>query len=128
LLGLTGSYSRFIKSYAQICRPLPLIELLKKDGFAWTSTASKAFQTLKVAMTTTPVMALPNFDMKFDVETDASTTGVGGALQQNRHLIAFISKELGSRWANLSVYEKELLAVFAVQKWGVIPVGQGFHY
>ena len=79
-------------------------------------------------MTTTPVMALPNFDMKFDVETDASTTGVGGALQQNRHLIAFISKELGSRWANLSVYEKELLAVFAVQKWGVIPVGQGFHY
>ena len=72
-----------------------------------------------MAMTTTTlVLALPNFTISFEIETDASSIGVGAVLQQNKHLIPFISKTLSPKWATLSVYEKELLViVFTVQKW-----------
>jgi len=60
---------------------------------------------------------LPDFSLPFEIETDASSYGRGAVLEQNRHSIAFISKKLGPRWQNLSVYEKELLAIiFVVQK------------
>ena len=66
-------------------------------------------------MTSAPVLALPDFEKQFIMETDASMYGIGAILQQGKHPIAFISKKLGPRWQNLSVYEKELLAiVFAV--------------
>ena len=115
-LGLTGYYRRFIKGYASICKPLT--ELLKKDGFQWNQEATEAFENLKAKMSSTPVLALPNFDKPFEIETDAASCGIGAVLQQDKHPIAFINKKLGPRSQKLSVYEKELLAiVFAVQKW-----------
>ena len=71
-----------------------------------------------MATTTTLVSALPDFTISFEIETDASSIGVGAVLQQNKHLIPFISKTLSPKWATLLVYEKELLViVFTVQKW-----------
>ena len=124
-MGLTGYYRRFIKGYASICKPLT--ELLKKDGFHWTQEATEAFADLKTKMSTAPVLALPNFDKPFEIETDAASCGISAVLQQDRHLIAFISKKLGPRWQKLSVYEKELLAiVFAVQRWEQYLIGRPF--
>jgi len=57
-------------------------------------------------MSTALLLALPNFDQQFEGETDASSTSIGAVLQQNRHPIAFISRQLGPKWAKLSVYEK----------------------
>jgi len=52
------------------------------------------------------------------VETDASATGIGAVLMQSGHPLAFISRALGPKSQQLSIYEKELLAVVhAVQKW-----------
>ena len=73
--------------------------MLKKDGFVWSETADEAFQTLKDAMTTAPVLALPSFELPFKIEMDASSYGIGAILKQNRHPIAFISKKLGPKWA-----------------------------
>uniref|UniRef100_A0A1J3IVR9 Transposon Ty3-I Gag-Pol polyprotein n=2 Tax=Noccaea caerulescens TaxID=107243 RepID=A0A1J3IVR9_NOCCA len=115
-LGLANYYRRFIKGYSVIAKPLST--LLKKEGFTWNPEADSAFQKLKLSLTTTPVLALPNFEKVFVVETDASNIGIGAVLMQDSHPICFISRALGPRHQALSVYEKELMAVVhAVQTW-----------
>jgi hypothetical protein len=108
-LGLTGYYRKFVKGYGILAKPLT--NLLTKKGFEWSEQAEIAFQQLKQAMSSTPVLALPDFQTPFTVETDACDTGVGAVLSQIGHPIAYISKALGVNNRKLSVYEKEFLAV-----------------
>ncbi|GJX65905.1 retrotransposon-related protein, partial [Tanacetum coccineum] len=116
-LGLTGYYRRFIKDYGGLAKPLT--QLLKKDCFQWSTEAEKAFQELKQAVIKPQVLALPDFNSTFIIETDASSRGIGAVLMKHGHPIAFISKALSPRNLLLSTYERELLAVIhAVQKWG----------
>ena len=89
----------------------PLTVLLKKNAFQWNPQAQIAFENLKQAMINSPVLALPNFEEEFVIETDASGFGIGAVLQQHGHPIAFLSKTLAAKHQSLSAYEKELLAV-----------------
>ena len=91
-LGLTGYYRRFVKSYASLAAPLH--DLLKRDNFQWTETLQQVFDFLKSAMTTTPVLALPNFTIPFILETDAFGVGIGAILSQSGHALAYFSKKL----------------------------------
>ena len=116
-LGLAGYYTKFVRHFTVIAEPL--LDLLKKDLlFIWTNTHAKAFTVLKQALCSAPVLALPDFSVPFHIETDASGSGVGAVLQQNGHPLAFINKALSPRNQDLSVYEKEYLAVLlAVKHW-----------
>ena len=115
-LGLTGYYRRFDRNYGIIAKPLT--QLLKKKMFQWSESAQQAFDNLKLAMSTTPVLALPDFTKPFTVETDACDDGIGAVLLQNSQPIAFLSKALGQTHKVLSIYEKEFLAlIMAVERW-----------
>ena len=84
----------------------------------WAQSHATAFQLLKEALCTAPVLALLDFSQPFHLDTDASGTGVGAVLHQNSHPLAFISKPLSPRNQGLTVYEKEYLAILmAVNHW-----------
>jgi hypothetical protein len=78
-LGLSGYYRKFIKHYAIISQPLTA--LLKKGAlFVWTPATGEAFCTLKTALITTHVLALPDFAAQFVIDTDACDVGIGAVL------------------------------------------------
>ena len=86
--------------------------------FVWITEHDEAFSALKTALSSAPVLALPDFSVPFAIETDACANGVGAVLVQQGHPLAFISKALGPHTMGLSTYEKEYLAILvAVEQW-----------
>lgn len=124
-LGLTGYYRRFVRNYGKIARPLT--DLLKKGKFLWNEDSSTAFKLLQQAITSAPVLAMPDFEQPFCIECDASGKGIGAVLFQNKKPIAFFSKALAESSLTKSVYEKELMAlVLAIQHWRPYLLGRKF--
>jgi len=96
----------------------PLTNLLRYKTFQWSPEAQIAFDKVKVAMTRAPILALPNFQATFTIETDACQDGIGAVLMQQGRPIAYLSKALGEKHKALSIYEKEFLAlIMAVERW-----------
>jgi hypothetical protein len=96
----------------------PLTSLLKKKQFSWSEEAQMAFDRLKTAMLSTPVLALLDFDKPFVVEIDATDLDFGAVLMQGDRPIAFLSKPLSATHKSLFIYEKEFIAlIMAVERW-----------
>ncbi|MCH97368.1 transposon TF2-1 polyprotein, partial [Trifolium medium] len=85
-LGLSGFYQKFIRGYAQIAQPLT--HLLQKNSFIWSSQAETAFNQLKDAMSSAPILTLPDFSKTFVIQTDASNYAMGVVLLQQGHPLA----------------------------------------
>jgi len=124
-LGLTGYYRKFIRAYGSIATPLTA--LLRKNAFHWLPAVTGAFLPLKEAVTSPPVLRLPDFTKQFTIECDACGTGLGAVLMQDGRPIAFFSQALKGRALLLSTCKKELLSlVSALQKWRPYLLGQPF--
>ena len=85
-IGACSYYRKFLKGFATIARPL--IDLTKKGVDVATLSQEKpaqdAIKTLKNALCTAPVLALPRWDRRFIIHSDASTTGIGAVLCHER--------------------------------------------
>lgn len=104
-----------------------LPDLLKADPFSWEECAQQAFEALKLVMTQTPILAMPNFSQPFVIEADASGFGVGVVLMQNGKPISYFSRMLSSKARQCSIYEQELMAiVLAVKRWNHYLLGHHF--
>jgi hypothetical protein len=124
-LGLTRYYHKFVKNYGKITTPLTA--LLKKNSFTWTPVVAQDFQTLKMAMCTTPIFSLPDFTKTFVLECDASGKGIGVVLMQEGRPLAFTNKQLSEINLGKSIYEKEMLSIFhVVDLWHPYLLGQCF--
>ena len=124
-LGLTGYYRKFVQNYGILARPLTT--LLKKGQFRWNEEAEVAFIALKKAMTSTPTLAMPNFQETFTIEADASGDGIGAVLSQQGKPITFMSHALGVTKKTRSTYAKEMLTIVeAIRTWRPYILGKKF--
>jgi hypothetical protein len=88
--------------------------LKKGVVFVWSQDQEVAFAALKAALSSAPVLALPNFARPFIIETDASDVSVLVVLMQDGYPLAFLSKALGIKSKGLSIYEKEYMTILLV--------------
>jgi hypothetical protein len=80
-LGFANFYRRFIQDFTKLAKPLTI--LTKKDQpWTWSDDQEQAFQALKRAFTTAPILRIPNDVNPFRLETDASDFATGAVLSQ----------------------------------------------
>ena len=116
-LGLTNYFRKFVQGYAALCKPLTALTC-KDVPFVWSAECSSAFQQLKNALITAPVLVLPDPSKPYEVVCDASGFGIGAVLLQDGRPVCFDSRKLSSAEKNYSATEQELLAVVhAMRTW-----------
>lgn len=120
-LGFANFYRRFIANYSGIVQPLT--RLTRKDvPFLWDSSAQSAFDSLKSAFTSAPILRHFHPDRQTIVETDASDYAIAAILSQvdpetqEIHPVTFHSRTMAPAELNYEIYDKELLAIFAAFK------------
>ena len=134
-LGFTGFYRRFVAGYSVIAHPLLMLQhghnIGKKNPtrkrkssnepvpWTWGDSQKRAFQSLKTALISAPILAYPDFSKPFELHVDACKEGLGCVLYQKEgstlRVIAYGSRALSKSERNYSVHKLEFLAF----KWAV---------
>src|SRR5258705_13949899 len=97
-IGFCNFYRRFISHYSNICKPLN--DLLRKNKvWEWTNEHYDAFNKLKAAFVSRPVLIIPDYSKPFIIEADASLFATGAVLLQedangDEHPAGYISHTL----------------------------------
>jgi hypothetical protein len=121
-LGFINFYHRFIKGFAQMVRPLHDLTM-KETPWTWESKQNKAFEQLKEAVTSEPVLKYANPREQFRMETDTSNFAYRAILSQKqptgkRHPVAYMSKSMTPAEKNYDIGNKEALAIVKpLQHW-----------
>ena len=129
-VGLVGHYRHFIKGFAKIAAPLYDLTSgdnkdKKSEHVDLSPEAREAFDRLKAACLQAPILAFPDFNKPFLLETDASGRGLGAVLSQKQadgryHPIAYASHVMNETEQRYHSNKQEFLAL----KWAVM---QQFH-
>jgi len=134
-LRFANFYRRFIKDYSKVVTLLT--RMTKKEGgkyvlFVWGPEQQAAFDLLKNAFMSAPILRHFDYDREIIVETDASDYISVGILSQYDdegilHPVAFYSKKYSPAECNYEIYDKELLAIVCVfEEWR--PHLEGLHH
>ena len=116
---MAGYYRPFIPNFASIAAPL--MELTHKGvEFKWTQECQRAFETLRDALVSPPVLAYPDFTKPFILHCDASGAGIGAVLTQKslegrERVVSYGSKALSKGEIKWCTYDKEFWAIV----WGI---------
>ncbi|GJP52880.1 hypothetical protein CLOM_g11966, partial [Closterium sp. NIES-68] len=99
----------------------PLTNLLKKNTpYKWEPQHQEAVEQLKEALTSAPVLILPDPERDYVIEADASDQAVGAVLMQDQgnglQPIAYLSKKLHGAELNYPIHDKEALAIIIAFK------------
>ena len=118
-VGTVGYYKRFIKDFAEICRPL--YNLTKPSvKFEWSPECEEAFQTLKDRLVSAPIMSYPRDEGQYILDTDASGFAIGAVLSQVQtdpdgssyeRVISYGSRVLKPQETRYCARRRELLAI-----------------
>jgi len=115
LLWLGSYYRCFVKNFAKLAEPLSNLTKKQLGKFKWTPEAQKAFDALKEALCTVPILAFPQPGVPCILDTDASDVAVGAVLCQMVHgikrPIAFFSRVMGKSQRAYCATRRGLLAV-----------------
>lgn len=89
----------------------PLTALIKTKQFVWGPEQHRAFNEMRALLTTDVMLAFPDHNVPFDIETDASDYQLGAVIKQHDRPVAYYSRKLSSAQKNYTTIEKELLSV-----------------
>ena len=114
-LGLTNYYRRFVRGYSTIAAPLHAM-ISKSNKWAWSAESQQAFELLKEALISYPILRLPDFERPFILHTDASHIALGAILAQidadgREYVTQYASKLLKNEERNYGISELECLAI-----------------
>ena len=121
-LGFCNFYRRFISDYSNIS--YPLTNLMRKDTlFNFTSSCTKAFETLRSSFLEAPVLAHFDAALPITLECDASDYALGAVISQTQsdgtlRPVAFYGRKFTAPELNYDVFDKEMLAIVtAMGEW-----------
>ena len=136
-LGLVNFYHRFVPHCADILQPLHSLLSAhptrpKSTPLTWTPDAEQAFASIKTALSDASLLNHPHPTAEVCLMTDASLTGVGGALQQRIdgawQPLSFFSRKLTPTQQRYSTFGRELLAIYlSVRHFRPFLEGRVFH-
>ena len=116
ICGLINYYRKFIPFFSH--KIAPLTSLLKKENpnqIVWNEDCEIAFEEIKHALASDPILAIPDLNKEFIVRADASSKAIGAVLLQKHNDILkpcyYISRKLLERECNYPIIEKECLAI-----------------
>jgi transposase InsO family protein len=114
-VGFASYYRKFIFDFARIAAPLNKL-LCKEQAWQWGPQEVRAFNKLKKALTSAPVLVHPDWNRPFLLQTDASDVGVAAILAQKdaegkEHVICYLSRTLTPAEIKWPVHEREALAI-----------------
>ncbi len=94
----------------------------KLKDWLWGAAEQQAFNTLKNAITSAPMLTFPSRSGLFRLECDASNFAMGAILSQQQdglfHLIGFMSKSFSDMEQNYQIHDKEMLVIMhALEEW-----------
>ena len=120
-LGLVRYYSKFIKGFVKIAKPLTLLTR-QQVKFDWTPEHQAAFIHLKDAIVQAPILHYPNPNKTYIVYTDASDDACGAQLSQEHDgtefPVAFLLHTFSETQLKWSTTKQEAFGVYyTITKW-----------